>query len=324
MSEYSIAFGPIPSRRLGRSIGINNIPPKICSYGCIYCQIGRAIKMDDQRREYYSAEEVVQAVREKVEKSLQAGEKIDYLTFVPDGESTLDIHLGGEIRQLKDLGIPLAIITNSSTMDRQDVRDELMNLDLVSVKVDSVIEPVWRKINKPHKGIHLDKMLEGLQIFSRQYKGRLITETMLIDGVNDTRENLERNAEFIQSLNPHAAYISIPTRPPARTDVKPAGEDMLNLAFQVYSDKIDKVEMLLGYEGNAFAHSGDTESDILAITAVHPMREDAIREFLDRDGKDWSLIRKLIDENKLLETEFQGKKFYLRRLARHQRIGGGK
>ena len=322
MSEYSIAFGPIPSRRLGRSIGINNIPPKICSYGCIYCQIGRAIKMDDQRREYYAAEEVVQAVREKVEKTRQAGEKIDYLTFVPDGESTLDIHLGQEIRQLRELGIPLAIITNSSTMDRADVREELMQLDLVSVKVDSVIEPVWRKINKPHKGIQLDKILDGLRTFARQYKGKLITETMLIDGVNDTRENLEQTAEFIQSLNPHAAYISIPTRPPARTDVKPAGEDMLNLAFQLYSGKIDKVEMLLGYEGNAFAHSGDAESDILAITAVHPMREDAIREFLDRDGKDWSLIRKLIDENKLLETEFQGKQFYLRRLAKHQRIGG--
>jgi len=321
MSEYSIAFGPIPSRRLGRSIGINNIPPKICSYGCIYCQIGRAIKVDNQRRQYYTPEEVFQSVREKVEKTRQAGEKIDFLTFVPDGESTLDINLGEEIRQLKELDIPLAIITNSSTMDRQDVRDELMSLDLVSVKVDSVIEPVWRKINKPHRGIHLEQMLEGLRIFARQYKGKLITETMLIDGVNDTRENLEQTAEFIQSLNPYAAYISIPTRPPARTDVRPTGEDMLNLAFQVYSSHMNKVEMLLGYEGNAFAHSGDTESDILAITAVHPMREDAIAEFLDRDGKDWSLIRKLIDQEKLLETEFGGNKFYLRRLARHQRIG---
>ena len=324
MSEYSITFGPIPSRRLGRSIGINNIPPKICSYGCIYCQIGRAIKIDDQRREYYQAEEVVRAVKEKVEKVRAAGEKIDFLTFVPDGESTLDLHLGEEIRQLKKLGIPLAIITNSSTMDRPDVREELMELDLVSVKVDSVIPSLWKKINKPHTNLQLDQILEGLRSFATEYKGKLITETMLIDGVNDTYENFDQTASFIQSLNPHAAYISIPTRPPARTDVVPAGEEALNQAFQVFSEKIDQVEMLLGYEGNAFAHSGDTEADILAITAVHPMREDAIREFLDRDGRDWSLIQKLIDEGKILETDFDGKKFYLRKLAKHQRIGGKK
>ncbi len=316
MSEHSITFGPIPSRRLGRSIGINNIPPKICSYGCIYCQIGRAIKIDDQRREYYQAEEVVRAVKEKVKKVRAAGERIDFLTFVPDGESTLDLHLGKEIRELKKLGLPLAIITNSSTMDRPDVREELMELDLVSVKVDSVIPSLWKKINKPHTNLHLDQILEGLRTFAKNYKGKLITETMLIDGVNDTYDNFEQTAKFIQSLEPHAAYISIPTRPPARTDVKPAGEEALNQAFQVFSGKIDQVEMLLGYEGNAFAHSGDTEADILSITAVHPMREDAIREFLERDGKDWSLVQKLIDEDKLLETDFNGRKFYLRRLAK--------
>ena len=321
MSEHSLTFGPIPSRRLGRSIGINNIPPKICSYGCIYCQIGRAIKMDNQRREYYKPEEVVEAVREKVKKVKEAGEVIDYLTFVPDGESTLDINLGEEVRQLKELGIPQAIISNSSLIDHEDVRRELMELDLVSLKVDSVIRDTWKKINKPHSRIDLNKVLEGLQIFAREYKGKLITETMLIDGINDTHESIEQTAEFISRLKPHTAYISIPTRPPARTDVKPAGEEAINHAFQVFSQKINRVEMLLGYEGNAFAHSGDTEQDILSITAVHPMREDAIREFLEKDQQDWTLIDKLVKDGKLLETEFQGKKFYLRKIAKHQRIG---
>jgi len=323
MSEHSLTFGPIPSRRLGRSIGINNIPPKICSYGCIYCQIGRAIKMDDQRREYYTPEQVIEAVRDKVHKTQEAGEQIDYLTFVPDGESTLDVHLGKEIRELRKLGIPLAIITNSSTIDREDVRQELMELDLVSVKVDAVIPGIWRKINKPHRSIKLDSILDGLRSFAREYKGRLITETMLIDQVNDSIENLKQTAGFIKTLDPAAAYISIPTRPPARKDVKPAGEEILNQAFQIFSSQISQVEMLMGYEGNAFAHSGDTENDILSITAVHPMREDAIQEFLDRDQKDWSLIRRLIEEGELLETNFQGKKFYLRKIAKHQRMGEG-
>lgn len=321
MHEHNITFGPIPSRRLGRSVGINNIPPKICSYSCIYCQIGRAIKMDHERREHFKPETVIEAVKEQVRKVHEAGEQIDYLTFVPDGESTLDIHLGEEIRELGKLGIPLAIITNTSTMDRPDVREELMELDLVSVKVDSVIHDIWKKTDRPHKAIDLYSILEGLRIFAGTYKGKLITETMLIDGVNDGTENLKKTAAYIAGLKPDTAYVSIPTRPPARTDVKPAGEDAINQAFQIFSEHIDRVEMLLGYEGNAFAHSGDTESDILSITAVHPMREDAVREFLRKDNKDWSLIEKLINEDKLLETEFQGKKFYLRRLAKRQRTG---
>jgi len=321
MSEHNITFGPIPSRRLGRSVGINNIPPKICSYSCIYCQIGRAIKMDHERREYYKPETVIEAVKDKVEKVHQAGEQIDYLTFVPDGESTLDINLGREIREIKQLGIPLAIITNSSTIDRRDVRRELKEVDLVSVKVDSVIREIWKKVDRPHKALDLDKILEGLQIFARDYKGQLITETMLIDGVNEGTENLEKTARFIAGLNPDTAYVSIPTRPPARTDVKPAGEEAINQAFQIFSKEIDRVEMLLGYEGNAFAHSGDTENDILSITAVHPMREDAMEEFLRKDGKDWKLIEKLVNEDKLLETEFQGRRFYLRKLANRQRTG---
>ena len=321
MSEHNITFGPIPSRRLGRSVGINNIPPKICSYSCIYCQIGRAIKMDHERREHFKPEQVIEAVKEKVRKVHEAGEQIDYLTFVPDGESTLDIHLGKETHELKRLGIPIAIITNSSTMDRPDVRQELMEMDLVSVKVDSVIHDIWKKTDRPHRAIDLESILEGLKKFAAEYKGRLITETMLIDGVNDGKENLEKTAQFIAGLNPDTAYVSIPTRPPARTDVKPAGEEAINQAFQVFSRQIDRVEMLLGYEGNAFAHSGDTESDILSITAVHPMRKDAMEEFLRKDEKDWSLIEKLVKEDKLLETDFQGKKFYLRKLAKRQRTG---
>jgi len=277
--------------------------------------------MDNQRREYYKPEEVVEAVREKVNNVRKAGEQIDFLTYVPDGESTLDIHLGEEVHQFKELGIPQAIITNSSLIDREDVRRDLMELDLVSVKVDSVLRDTWKKINKPHSGLNLDHILEGLRTFARDYRGKLITETMLIDGVNDTHESIERTAEFISRLEPHTAYISIPTRPPARVDVKPAGEEAINHAFQVFSQKIERVEMLLGYEGNAFAHSGNTEQDILAVTAVHPMREDAIQEFLEKDQQDWSLIHKLVREGKLLETEFQGKKFYLRKIAKHQRIG---
>ena len=315
-----IAFGPVPSRRLGKSIGINNIPPKVCSYACIYCQLGRAIEMEYRRKEFYSPEEVVEQVTQQVRKAEESGDIPDYLTFVPDGESTLDIHLGAEISELKKLGYKLAIITNSSLMNREDVQNELLNLDLVSVKVDTAEEETWRKINHPHKQLSFNDMKEGLHQFSKKYKGKLITETMLIDGVNDSKEQLEKTAAFIASLKPSVAYISIPTRPPARKNVKAATEEAINMAYQIFSSQIKHVEMITGHEGNAFAHTGDTAQDILSITAVHPMREDSVKEFLEKDGKSWDIIEQLLKEEKLLETEFSGHKFYVRKLADHQQI----
>jgi wyosine [tRNA(Phe)-imidazoG37] synthetase (radical SAM superfamily) len=135
-----IAFGPVPSRRLGRSLGINNIPPKVCTYACVYCQVGRTTEMTIGRRTFYDPDEVLQDVQEKISKSDEAGEPIDYLTFVPDGEPTLDTNLGREIDLLTPLGIPIAVITNNSLLSRQDVRDDLVGADWVSLKVDAVGE----------------------------------------------------------------------------------------------------------------------------------------------------------------------------------------
>ena len=147
-----IAFGPVPSRRLGQSLGINNIPPKVCTYSCVYCQIGRTIKMDVHRKEYYNWDKILDDVRIKIRKVQESGETIDYITFVPDGEPTLDINLGREIEALGKFGIKIAVITNSSLLWRDDVRQELLDTNLVSVKVDSTREKIWRKINRPHPG----------------------------------------------------------------------------------------------------------------------------------------------------------------------------
>ncbi len=320
MKDQNIIFGPIPSRRLGRSLGINNIPPKICSYSCIYCQLGRAIEMDSERTTYYQPERIFREVEKKVQQVQSSEEHIDYLTFVPDGESTLDLNLGKEVELLKHFGIKQAIISNASLIHRSDVREDLEKFDLVSLKVDSVIEPVWKKVDRPHKKLDLELILEGIKKFTDSYEGRLITETMLIDGVNDGEESLEKTAKFIASIHPDTAYLSIPTRPPARKDVKPVTEEKINEAFQLFHSRMDKVEYLLGHEGNAFAHSGDTEADLLSITAVHPMRDDSVEEFLKKDNKEWDLVWKLISDGKLLETEFGGHKFYVRKLTDRQQV----
>lgn len=310
-----IAFGPVPSRRLGKSLGVNNIPDKVCTYACVYCQIGRTLRMEIERRAFYDPKLIFREVSEKVNEALERGEKIDYITFVPDGEPTLDANLGREIDLLRRLGIKLATLTNASLIWREDVREDLLKLDFVSLKVDAVSEALWRKIDRPHKSLSLERILEGMLEFRKEFGGKLVTETMLIDNV-DYGDEFERIADFLRELKPDTAYLAVPTRPPAEPWVRPAREEVINRAFQAFSKALgeDRVEYLIGYEGNAFAFTGNVEEDLLSITAVHPMREDAVREFLRKANADWSIIEKLIRENKLIELEYEGKKFYMRRL----------
>ncbi len=310
-----IAFGPVPSRRLGRSLGVNNIPPKVCTYSCVYCQVGRTKQMQIERTAFYEPQRVLQEVADKVESSRKQGEPIDYLTFVPDGEPTLDVNLGREIELLRSLDIKLAIITNSSLISRQDVRDELMGLDWVSLKVDAVQEESWRKVNRPHGRLQLSAILQGMREFAASFSGTLVTETMLVRGLNDTDDHARQLAEFLAELRPAAAYLSIPVRPPAEEWVQVPAEETINRFYQIVSDGADHVEYLIGYEGNAFAFTGNAAEDILSITAVHPMREEAVDEFLAQADADWSLIDTLINEGKLLALDYEGHKFYLRRLG---------
>ncbi|BAD84892.1 hypothetical protein, conserved, radical SAM superfamily [Thermococcus kodakarensis KOD1] len=310
-----IAFGPVPSRRLGRSLGVNNIPDKVCTYACVYCQIGKTLRMEIKRRPFYEPELIFREVKEKVEEALARSERIDYITFVPDGEPTLDINLGKEAELLKSLEIPPAILTNSSLIWREDVREDLLKFDFVSLKVDAVSEPLWRRIDRPHKSLSLEKILEGMLEFRKEFKGKIVTETMLIDGI-DYGNEFEKIAEFLRELKPDKAYIAVPTRPPAEPWVKPAKEDVINHAYQVFSEILgdERVEYLIGYEGNAFAFTGNVEEDLLSITSVHPMREDAVAEFLEKANADWSIVEKLLKEGKLIELEYNGKRFYMRRL----------
>ena len=312
--EKLIAFGPVPSRRLGQSLGINNIPPKICTYSCVYCQLGRTHNMQVERKEFYKPEEILQAVEKKIKESREKKEPIDYLTFVPDGEPTLDVKLGEEIELLKPLGIKIAIITNSSLIWDKVVRDVLSKADWVSVKIDAISQNIWHKIDRPHGSLKLQEILEGISEFSNSFNGYLVTETMLIQDINDNSSEFENIADFISNLNIKKSYLSIPTRPPAEKWVKPATEYKINSAYQIFKERGIDVEYLIGYEGNAFAYTGNVEEDLISITSVHPMKKEAIIEFLKKANSSWGVIKKLIEEKKLVEIKYKKNKFYMRKL----------
>ena len=311
-----LTFGPIPSRRLGRSLGINNIPPKVCTYSCVYCQIGKTSNVKIHPQVFYSPSQIFNEVQEKVEKSREKGEPIDYLTFVPDGEPTLDINLGQEIKLIKSLGIKIAVISNSSLIDQKQVRENLKEADLVSLKVDSVEEEVWRRVNHPHRSLCLKSILEGILEFSRTFIGKIITETMLVKDINDDSRHLRKVANFLAQLKPSKSYLSIPIRPPADSRVQFPSEKVVNRSYNLFKEKIKQVECIIGYEGNTFAFTGEVEEDILSITSVHPMREEALKDFLERAKSDWSIVEELIEQGKLVESEYEGHKFYIRKFKK--------
>lgn len=308
------AYGPVPSRRLGQSLGINHVPPKVCTYSCVYCQLGRTDRMRCERRVFYPPMEIVRDVEEQVWRARERDERIDYLTFVPDGEPTIDANLGREIELLEPLGIRMAVLSNASLMWMDEVREDLLEADWVSLKVDAVTDDVWRRIDRPHGKLDIETVLEGMREFADVFEGELATETMLIRGLNDDGEEAEKIATFLEELDPDKAYVAIPTRPPAEAWVEPADEEAVNRAYQIFDGRLRHVEYLIGYEGNAFAFTGNVEEDLLSITSVHPMREEGVKGLLSRAGSDWGVIEKLIEEEKFVELEFLGKKFFMRKL----------
>lgn len=307
-----IVFGPIPSRRLGRSLGINNIPPKICTYSCVYCQVGRTTKMQTKRQPFYSPEEIVEAVKQKVDQVKKAGETIDYLTFVPDGEPTLDINLGKTIRLLQPLDLKIAVISSAALIWRPDVREDLHHADWVSLKIDAIRKDSWRNVDRPHGQLSLEDILQGIRTFAQSYRGTLVTETMLIKGLNDRKADINALASFLAQINPDAAYLLIPTRPPAEKQIQPPDHHTVIRSYDILSRTLDNVEYLIGYEGDAFSSTGDIEEDLLSITSVHPMRKNSVQELLNRTHEEWSVVERLIRENKLAEVTYNDNKFYMK------------
>ena len=306
------AFGPVPSRRLGRSLGVNNIPPKICTYACVYCQVGRTTHAPVEPSAFYDPEDLVSEVRDKIEGARRVGENIDYITFVPDGEPTLDVNLAREIELLRPLGVKIAVISNASLIWRSDVRETLTQADWVSLKVDAADETHWRKVNRPHRALALGDIYEGMIEFAKSYEGKLVTETMLVRNLNDEEEQLKGIAGFLSVLEPSTAYLSVPTRPPTEQWVTLPDSETINRAYQIACDKVSSVELLIGYEGNAFAFTGNVEEDLLSITAVHPMTEEAVSEFLEKANADETVLQQLVEQGRLVKTGYRGKDFYLR------------
>lgn len=310
-----LVFGPVPSRRLGQSLGINNIPPKRCSYSCVYCQLGRTNRMKMEREGFYKPEDIFYEAEMKMKKLNARGGHVDYITFVSDGEPTLDRNLGAEIDLLKQFGVKIAVITNASLLWMDEVKKDLLKADWVSLKIDAVNHDIWHRIDRPHGYLDLDKIITGTLDFAKSFNGTLVTETMLVDGYNDKKECIIEIGKHLARLKPSKAYLLVPTRPPAESGIKRPSTEKVREAFLLIHElaQID-VECITGDEGKNFFFTDDAINDLLSIISVHPVKEDVVNKLLKDKKLDRLIINKLIEQNVIEEFIYENNKFYRRRI----------
>lgn len=272
-------FGPVPSRRLGQSLGIDTIPLKTCNWNCVYCQLGRTLPLTNERREYVPVDDILLEAEQAL--ISRANGEIDWVTFVGSSEPTLHSSLGELIRRVKMItDLPVAVITNGSLLYLPEVRRELSVADAVLPTIDAGIVELYRKVNRPHPQITFSRLVNGLTAFREGYRGKLWVEVMLVRGLNDTSEALEDIAKVLQRVKPDAVHINLPARPPAETWVQPTDGAGLTRAISIFGSIAEVVHPAEGnFDLGGYQNVVDA---IVEIITRHPMRQDELEQTLNR------------------------------------------
>jgi len=264
-------FGPVPSRRLGRSLGVDPIPFKTCNRNCVYCQLGYTAPLTCERKEYVPEDEIMAEIREALRT-----ETPDWITFVGSGEPTLHSGIGRMLRAVKAFsGIPVAVITNGSLLYRPEVRGELSVADAVLPTLDAGSEDLYLRIDRPHPEFTFERLVEGLAAFRKEYRGKLWVEVMLVEGVNDSDEALADLARVLERVEPDEVHVNLPVRPPAVPWAHPANREGVDRAVSV----LGAVARVVAPGTGTFerSHAGDPVEAILGIIQRHPLSEDDAR-----------------------------------------------
>lgn len=280
-------FGPVSSRRLGQSLGIDPIlgidasSVKICNWNCVYCQLGRTRPMTNARLEYVPLQALLDEAREVL--SRFAPGEIDWVTVVGSGEPTLYCRLGELLRGLKALtDLPIAVITNGSLLYLPEVRDALLAADAVLPSLDAGNPHLYRRINRPLGELTFQRLVEGLIAFRQVYPGKLWVEVMLIQEVNDSPEELAEIAIWLAKIRPDRVDITLPTRPPAEPWVQPASPASVLAAEAVLGRQAHGVSEVVP---DLQIQPGENLCDtILALVTRHPVPVDDLENALGPGG----------------------------------------
>lgn len=269
-------FGPVSSKRLGQSLGVDVLPSKSCTWNCVYCQLGRTLEYTTERREFFPKEDILA----EIQQALHTGSSIDWITFVGSGETTLYKGLGWLIHETKKITpVPVAVITNGSLLSEENVRNELLEADAVLPSLNAGSEELFNAIDRPAPGFTFTRHVDGLKAFREVYRNQLWVEVMLLKGINDSAEALQDIANILETIRPDMVHLVLPSRPSTESTVHLPEDDTLTRARLILSTVTTVLHP--SKKAMALSSSSDIIETVAAITMRHPLQDRELRHAID-------------------------------------------
>ncbi len=303
----SVIFGPVPSRRLGRSLGIDIVPLKCCSFDCVYCEVGKTTCHTFKRAPYVKKE----VVKEEFEKFLKTGVPYDTITFSGSGEPTLNSDLGDIVKYLKDVqDKKIALLTNSSLLDDENLINEIKDIDLILPSLDAVSEDIVKRLNRPAQEIDMNKIVEGLYKLKKVMTGQMFLEVLIVPGYNDTEEEWKKLKEAIDYINPDWVDINTVVRPSRTMHVEGASYEVLKKFKDLIGEK-GRIIAPFKVKGNEKVNEENLEERLRKTLEIRPCNIKELSSSLSVDEKELSMILKEWIINGIASSEIMnGEEFF--------------
>ncbi|MGD0035758.1 MAG: radical SAM protein [Bacteroidota bacterium] len=299
-------FGPVPSRRLGLSLGVDVIPNKLCSLDCVYCEVGVTDKRGIARKEYLPADEILAEVKEVIAEY----PNLDHITISGSGEPTLNSKIGDIIRGIKQMTkVPVAVLTNGTLLNLPEVRRDLMDANIVSPSLDAVSADVFEKVDRPNPKLRIDTILDGIKAFRQEFQGRMWIEILFVKGMNDHDEEVFKMKQVLDEIQPDKIHLNTVIRPPAYTIAQPVGENRLKEIQKILGERSEIVGIFK--ETHKTQEHAIDEQAILALLKRRAMTVDQMTESLAMLKEEIIISLKQLDQEKFIRSYiYNGEEYY--------------
>jgi wyosine [tRNA(Phe)-imidazoG37] synthetase (radical SAM superfamily) len=305
-NERKYTFGPVPSRRLGLSLGVDVIPKKLCSLDCVYCEVGVTDKRGLARKEYFPANEILAEVKEVIAEYPD----LDHITLSGSGEPTLNSKIGDIIRGIKHMThVPVAVLTNGTLLDNPEVRRDLMDADIVSPSMDAVSADVFEKVDRPNPKLRIETIIDGIKAFRREYTGRMWIEILFVKGMNDHDEEVYKMKQVLDEISPEKIHLNTVIRPPAYAIAQPVGEERLKEIQNILGERSEIVGIFKELHTTQ-EHRVDGQS-ILALLKRRAMTADQMTVSLEMEKVEiLTSLDHMLQEKLIQSYTFNGEEYY--------------
>lgn len=305
-------FGPVPSGRLGLSLGLDLVPKKTCTLDCLYCEVGRTTNRTVRRSRAHPAEDVLEELAAFLP---EWEERLDYITLAGSGEPTLNAGIGQIIDEVKAMtSVSLAVLTNGTLLNREDVRQDLAKADVVLPSLDTCREETFRLLNRPHPDLDLPAVIKGLTRFRAGFGGRVWLEVLLAAGINDRPEELEALALAVDEIKPDKVQLNTVYRPPADGRAQPLGPDELAAAAGFFRQRVEVAARFS--KDRKKADPGRIGLEVLSLLGRRPCTREDVADALGLSAKRVSRELGRLEQSGLIRFEEHDEKLFFRRVDR--------